>query len=48
MTPDRKRQTLPDEVRQALEAARPEQIERLFRDVVAAASNDDFRPTGRA
>lgn len=48
MTPDRKRQTLPDDVRQVLETARPEQIERLIKDIIGTASNDDFRPTGRA
>ncbi len=46
-TPDRKPDAQVD-LREALEQARPDQIERLLRDILKTAANDDFRPTGRA
>ena len=46
--PDRKSEAVQDDVRAAVEAARPDQIKRLLRDIMNVASNDDFKPTGHA
>jgi hypothetical protein len=46
--PDRSAEPDQAEARRALETARPDQIERLLRDILKTASNNDSKPTGRA
>ncbi|MGY9045581.1 hypothetical protein P775_06175 [Puniceibacterium antarcticum] len=45
MTRDRKPEPAHGETRQALQEARPEQIERLLQDILKIPANDDHKPS---